>query len=74
MTSAFGYGSETSSMIIMGLLSVFVIISAVIFSFVNIDLKRRNYETGQTESKSANNEKEMSQVEEETANSSKDEG
>lgn len=30
-------------MVIMGLLSIFVVISAGLFYFVKVDLKRRNY-------------------------------
>lgn len=74
VASVFGYGSTGSSMLIMAFLSIFVILSAVIFSFVKIDLKRRNYEIQQKQPASSKKEVEMTQIEEETANSSRSEG
>lgn len=62
VTAVFGYGSTSSSLLIMGFLSIFVIMSAIIFSFVKIDLKRRNYETQQKELSPGKKEVEMSHV------------
>mgnify|MGYP000979563051 CR=1 FL=1 len=47
VTSVFGYGSTKSSLIIIIILSVFVLIAAVLFFFVKIDLKRHNFEKEQ---------------------------
>jgi hypothetical protein len=43
VTSVFGYDSIKSSMLIMIFLSTLVLLSALSFNFLKVDLKRRHY-------------------------------
>lgn len=42
--AVFGFGSEHSSLMIMGFLAIFIVVSAILFFFLKIDLRRHKYE------------------------------
>jgi len=49
VSAVFGYGTTKSSLLIIIVLSIFVLMSAVLFFFVKIDLKRQRFEKKHTE-------------------------
>lgn len=55
VASVFGFKSESSSILIMGFLTIFIIFSAIFFMFVKIDLKRRHYKSQQNQATNSPN-------------------